>query len=253
MRNAQTFVMSVIATSLLGLTGCGWWRGAEKGSPGHVSEANKACATLFCTAEEHVRSGGQCAPSCMCGQYVFSEAVYDEYDIHALQSWRLVNPPAVLPADPYADPSWAASEAPAYCTAIPVDSSAQARAYRLETFSSESDALAAGGQVTHRGACGACSSFQDLAVYIEERDLGQAGRQCGLLGAFGDETQWSCLKGLGFTDACAQIWGFNIDNTRSECLGLCTANLPTDNTMADGSLNACLACDELHSGPIFKA
>lgn len=252
----QTFVrniiMSVIATSVLLSTGCAWWRGAEEGSPGHVSKANEACATLFCTAEEQLRTEGQCAPSCMCGAYTFVEATYDEYDIHALRSWRLLNPPAVLPGDPYSDPSLVGPLTPAYCAAIPVDPSPQERTYRLETFPSERDALAAGGQITHRGRCGACSSFQDLAVYIEQRNLQLEGRECGLLGTFGDGAQMTCLRALGFTDACAQIWSFNVDNTRSDCLGLCMANLPSNNTMPDGSLNACLACDEEHSGPVFQ-
>jgi len=33
----------------------------------------------------------------------------------------------------------------------------------------------------------------------------------------------------------------------------CTATLPTKHQLPDGSLNACLACDEVHSGPTFKA
>ena len=112
--------------------------------------------------------------------------------------------------------------------------------------------LAEGGQITHRGRCGACSSFQDLAVYIEQRNLNRAGRLCGLQGTFGEKTQMRCLEKLGFTDACAQVWSFNIKNTRSACLGLCTATLAASNTVTDGSLNACLACDEAHSGPTFK-
>ncbi|MGB5704041.1 MAG: hypothetical protein WBM48_14560, partial [Polyangiales bacterium] len=112
---------------------------------------------------------------------------------------------------------------------------------------------AAGGQVTHRGRCGACSSLQDLAVYIQQKDLNRAGRLCGMRGLFGDKTQLSCLRNLGFTEACAQIWSFNIDNTRDKCMGTCTATLPTRHKLPDGSLNACLACDEANSGPTFKA
>ncbi len=61
------------------------------------------------------------------------------------------------------------------------------RTYRLETFPTERAALAAGGQITHRGRCGACSSFQDLAVYIEQKDLNRAGRLCGLRGTLGSK------------------------------------------------------------------
>ena len=110
------------------------------------------------------------------------------------------------------------------------------RTYRLETFPTERAARAAGAQVTHRGRCGACSSFQDLAAYIERRDLNRAGRLCGLGGTFGSKTQLRCLSKLGFTEACAQIWSFNIDDTRSKCMGICTKTLPTKHKLPDGSL-----------------
>lgn len=218
-----------------------------------MSEANEACATLFCSHEEQPKSDGLCAPSCMCGRYTFSEPVYDEHDIHALRSWRLLIPTEVLPSDLVSEASLEHDEAPAYCAAIPVDPSPRVRTYRLETFPTERAARAAGGQVTHHGRCGACSSFQDLATYIERRDLNRAGRLCGLSGTFGSKTQFRCLKKLGFTEACAQIWNFNIDNTRSKCMGICTKTLPTKHKLPDGSLNACLACDEENSGPTFKA
>ena len=233
--------------------GCGIRHGAPEGTPGHVSKANRNCKSLFCSPEEEVDSDGKCAPSCMCGDYAFSEPRYDAHDLHALRSWRLLNPVEALPYNPF-DEALEEDERPqAYCAAIPVDASPAARTYRLETFPSESAVRAAGGQVTHRGSCGACSSFQDLAAYIERRDLNRAGRLCGLGGTFGSKTQLRCLKKLGFTDACAQVWSFNIDNTRSECMGICTATIPTKHKLPDGSLNACLACDEVNSGPTFKA
>jgi len=242
-----------IATAVLLCAGCGVRHGAPEGSPGHVSEANKACATLFCSAEEQAESDGWCAPSCMCGGYQFSEPSYDRYDVHALRSWRLLNPPDPLAADPFDEALAAEGDSPAFCAAVPVDPSPSARTYRLETFGSEREVHAAGGQVTHRGRCGVCSSFQDLAAYVERRDLNRAGRLCGLAGTFGDKSQLNCLRKLGFTEACAQIWSFNIDHTRSECMGICTATVPTRHKLPDGSLNACLACDEANSGPTFKA
>lgn len=249
----ETRILRAVITSLMLLASCGWRHGAPEGSPGHVSEANEACATLFCSHEEQPKSDGLCAPSCMCGRYTFSEPVYDEHDVHALRSWRLLNPTEVLPSDLVSEASLEHDEAPAYCAAIPVDPSPRVRTYRLETFPTERAARAAGGQVTHHGRCGACSSFQDLATYIERRDLNRAGRLCGLSGTFGSKTQFRCLKKLGFTEACAQIWNFNIDNTRSKCMGICTKTLPTKHKLPDGSLNACLACDEENSGPTFKA
>lgn len=249
-------ILCAIGASLLLSTGCRWRHGVPEGSPGHVSDANQACATLFCSPEEQVETNGRCAPSCMCGSYAFSEPSYDEYDVYALRSWRLVNPTEMLPGDPFSEESLAQEEekvAEAYCAAIPVDPSPQVRTYRLQTFPTERAAIAAGGQITHRGACGACSSFQDLSVYIQQKDLNRAGRLCGLRGTLGSKGQLSCFKKLGFTDACAQIWSFNVDHTRSECMGSCVATIPTKHKRPDGSLNPCLACDEENSGPVFKA
>jgi hypothetical protein len=36
-------------------------------------------------------------------------------------------------------------------------------------------------------------------------------------------------------------------------MGICAATIPTKHELPDGSLNACLACDEAKSGPTFKA
>ena len=36
--------------------------------------------------------------------------------------------------------------------------------------------------VTHEGACGVCSTLQDLAVYLETPDLASVGIQCGIQG-----------------------------------------------------------------------
>lgn len=251
--SARNMALCVITTASVLSAGCGVRGGAPAGSPGHVSDANQACATLFCSAEAQSDSDPRCAPSCKCGPYEFSEPEYDEHDAHALRGWRLLNPASLLPADPFGETPQEDDDSPAYCAAIPVDASPAARTYRLKTFPTERAARAAGGQVTHRGRCGACSSFQDLATYIERRNLNRAGRLCGMRGMFGDKTQFSCLSNLGFTDACAQIWSFNIENTRDKCMGTCVATLPTKHKLPDGSLNACLACDELNSGPTFKA
>ncbi|MBW2508684.1 MAG: hypothetical protein JRE81_08650 [Deltaproteobacteria bacterium] len=246
-------MLCVVVPCLLLAAGCRWRHGAPEGSPGHVSEANQACATLFCSSDEQLETDGRCTPSCMCGRYTFVEPRYDEHDTHALRSWRLLNPVAPLAGDPFSEPSTERDETQGYCAAVPVDPSPHARTYRLQTFPTERSARAAGGQVTHSGRCGACSSFQDLAVYIEQKDLNRAGRLCGLRGTLGSKGQLTCFKKLGFTEACAQIWSFNVDHTRSECMGSCMATIPTKHKRPDGSLNPCLACDEENSGPVFKA
>jgi len=125
--------------------------------------------------------------------------------------------------------------------------------YRIETFSSEASARDAGFSVTHTGACGTCSTLQDLAVYLEKPDLTAPVRRCGVL--LSDARSLACIRKLGFSEPCARTWFFDARNTRRECFGVCLwswirAELPT---RPDGRLNACLQCDEDRSGPVFKA
>ena len=62
-----------------------------------------------------------------------------------------------------------------------------------------------------------------------------------------------CLLELGFTPACASIWAYNVEHTRAECQEICIELLSEPYHADDGSLNACLQCDEDRSGPVFKA
>jgi hypothetical protein len=62
-----------------------------------------------------------------------------------------------------------------------------------------------------------------------------------------------CLRDLGFTEACAQIWYYNTVHTREACLGPCLLALEATYHLPDGTLNECLRCDEVQSGPVFKA
>ncbi len=127
--------------------------------------------------------------------------------------------------------------------------------YRLATFPGEAEARAAGFSVTHLGACGTCSTLQDLAVYLERRDLTTPVRRCGVLHATEAGTV-ACLERLGFSPACARTWFFDLRNTRHECLGVCLLSWvehEPDTTGPERRLNDCLRCDEERSGPVFKA
>jgi hypothetical protein len=125
--------------------------------------------------------------------------------------------------------------------------------YRLTTFADKKAAGAAGFAVTHYGACGTCSTLQDLAVYLEKPDLTAPVRKCGI--KWGAPARLTCLENLGFSAACAQTWLYDLENTRSQCLSVCVWSWLEGEapTQSDGRLNACLQCDEDRSGPVFKA
>lgn len=125
--------------------------------------------------------------------------------------------------------------------------------YMIKNFSSKKEAEENSFIVTHQGPCGACSTLKDLSIYLKE-GLTAPVRRCSILGVISENLVLECLKKIGFTDACSQIWMYNAMNTRKQCFWICMyswlKNEP--NTRPDGSLNECLQCDEDKSGLIFK-
>ncbi|HUL57778.1 MAG TPA: hypothetical protein VLU43_00805 [Anaeromyxobacteraceae bacterium] len=172
--------------------------------------------------------------------------------VAALRSKVALDPPA-LDGDPYQ--AWRGRAPPAAPagTVCGVRFEPDGTRYRLATFGDEAASRAAGFAVTHTGACGTCSTLQDLAVYLERPDLTAPVRRCGI--DLSDSGSLACIEALGFSGPCARTWFFNARNTRRECFGVCVlswieAEAPT---RPDGRLNACLQCDEDRSGPVFKA
>jgi hypothetical protein len=142
---------------------------------------------------------------------------------------------------------------------------------------------------THNYACGACSSLDDLATYLEVTDLTTPVRECGFL--FQQSRALQCLMDVGFEETCAWIWYWNTINTKEQensggCFRTCIAYVTSPNLEpeenptwgspcnpsecntqingvptctpdmyvngSDTRLNACLQCDECRSGPLFQ-
>lgn len=194
-------------------------------------------------------TGEQCAPRCACEGTMFEIAEPTAAEIAALRAWELVEPPLLLTEDPYAGPAPAVPDDNAVCAVVRGPGSMQ---YRLADFSSTADAITAGAVPTHYGSCGLCSSLADLAVYMETPDLTEPVRECGLANAPMAE-HVACLRALGFTEACAQIWYYNTRHTRELCLEPCILAIGKPYHLPDGTLNDCLLCDEVQSGDVFKA
>lgn len=102
---------------------------------------------------------------------------------------------------------------------------AQQRPYRLRTFASAQAAQEAGWTITHQYHCGACSSLQDLAVYIGLPDLTSPARLCAKRG-YGRNSNLAevkaCIeKAVGFSPACAESWAYNAMHTAQQCMGTC--------------------------------
>ncbi len=191
-----------------------------------------------------------CFPSIE-GETMWTPPSWDTDSLAALRAWTLDNPPAVPVEDPYVTTPDAMPDEDSVCAFHNTGPTS----YRLETHASVTLAQEAGGIVTHGGACGLCSSLDDLAAYAGTQDLTEPVRMCGLSGLTGDlDAVDTCIQDtVGFTPACSRIWTFNTENTRSMCFDECIAALADPYHLEDGSLNACLQCDEDSSGPVFKS
>lgn len=216
--------------------------------------ANAApCSVLFGTPNDKTGlTACQCQPRCACGGLGFEPPVYSESDIAALEARVLVTPFEVPAEDPYLHPEDHVPIEGAVCGVLAAPE--VAGGYRLQTYASRAEALADGAVPSHEGACGLCSPLVDLAVYMRHPDLTEPVRACGLKGlSEGEAAQMACLRDLGFDLPCARIWFWNTKATQKACGGVCLAALNQPYHQPDGSLNACLQCDEDTSGPVFKA
>ena len=213
---------------------------------------SSGCTGLYGMPNE--KSGveaGLCSPVCSCTSGEFAP-VYDKAFIDGLREWTLLEPPSELTEDPYASPEKYPRRDDEFC-AVMVVNRAQ-KTYRLETFKTLEELEAAGGNITHSGACGVCSSLGTLALLIEFPDQTEPVRQCGMMGLTGDiEKVTQCLQELGYERPCAQINAYNTFNTRELCGSICMPLLNAPYQNPDGTLNACLQCDEDQSGDIFRA
>ncbi len=227
--------------------------GGSDGIPSLSLRPPETCTGLFGRPSETTGlDDATCKPECGCADGVFRPPTYTEADVAHIEAWTLLDPPAELTANPYLNPSAHPQKPGEFCAMVP--DSAHAMGYRLRSFPSAEAARTAGGIVTHTGACGLCSTLKDLAVYIRRPDLTTPVRKCGLDHFAGSmSAHVRCLQALGFELPCAQIWYYNTVNTRNNCLAPCVGGLRAKYHKPDGSLNACIQCDEDKSGPIFKA
>ena len=159
-------------------------------------------------------------------------------------------------SNPYDDPNNPPPSPDVYCAmkwSTDIDPVSGNKRYHLKIFPDEASAKKANFSITHKGHCGACSSLQDLGVYMRE-NLTTPVRSCAMKSTFSfnsDKKLRECLLELGFSDMCTSIWAYNAKNTKDVCYWTCMwsyiRNEPFNKP--DGSLNNCLQCDEDKSGP----
>ncbi|KAJ9453769.1 hypothetical protein DIPPA_31505 [Diplonema papillatum] len=162
--------------------------------------------------------------------------------------------PVTIDTDPY-DIGLPSPSAPESVCAVKYNDSERTW-YSLETYNSVPEAERDGAHVTHGTQCGACSTLRDLSAFMEHTDLTNPVRSCMLKYVWSFERATQCIiDETGMTVPCAATFAYNGINTRWQCGGICMLvymfGVP-NNVPEDNRLNACLQCDEVNSGPVFK-
>jgi hypothetical protein len=185
---------------------------------------------------------------------------YSTFVIQQFFAKKLLQNIPILTCNPYEDKDcklfqfpWGNPPSPKGVCAIKYQSTDKV-SYSLINYSSKENAINDNAIVTHDGLCGTCSTLQDLAVYMKHTDLTSPVRKCGFLAFFSREWTMNCLLKLGFSTSCADVWYYNVVNTRKSCLWICMRHLnsPYNDPNNNCKLNDCLQCDEDKSGPVFK-
>ncbi len=116
------------------------------------------------------------------------------------------------------------------------------------------DTLQENQLLTHEGACGLCSSLQDLSVFMTSPDLTSLEADCGSRIRVSFEDGVACYMDAGFSEACASIRGYKTLQSSSLCVDFCRTETAVSNTGRPPSceLDDCLLCDELVAGLTYK-
>lgn len=110
--------------------------------------------------------------------------------------------------------------------------------------------------ITHVGACGACSTTQDLSVLIKIPDLVTASFKCIKSGGMvRSKNAYECFINMGLSEPCAFLWHEYARATMRDCFFPCAWSDLGDKDFHDPgncALNKCLQCQKEKTEAIFE-
>lgn len=116
--------------------------------------------------------------------------------------------------------------------------------YQLRTVASLEDAISSGQFITHTGACGACSSLQDLAIMIEYPSIPYKAQQCFFRSTALKyiDTAITCYEEIGFTQTCASALAYHQRSIVNQNCGYQCAAWGYDGDLGQPSCNDVSGC-----------
>mmetsp|Transcript_7875 Transcript_7875/g.16230 ORF Transcript_7875/g.16230 Transcript_7875/m.16230 type:complete len:361 (-) Transcript_7875:1366-2448(-) len=133
----------------------------------------------------------------------------------------------------------------------PSSTTCEGRKYIIQNFDSTNDAMMANAAIVHEGACGVCSSAQDLGARINTYGtLETESIKCATSYTFNRDfpALVNCYKEMGFTSSCATLWGHFAATNGSQCALACFPDI-TGVTKLNGPApqcepSGCLTCQQ---------
>jgi len=130
----------------------------------------------------------------------------------------------------------------------------------LQSYPSWDDAEADGAIVTHVGACGVCSTMEDLAALMSIKDLTPAVSKCVVkVTLFGINLPnlIECVQELGLTFDCANLLSLNAIQLAQSCSVRCQNSVfrgePPQGPAPNCDLSDCVTCTNEFIYPIYEA
>ena len=127
----------------------------------------------------------------------------------------------------------------------------QGRRYSLVTFATE-DEVPSTGVITHQGACGVCSSAQDLATRMKTVDtFRQDIAACQTQGGQNFTELQTCIEEVGFTSHCANLWAHFAATEPEVCADKCQGidfDAPFNGPPPGCDLPECFQCTAVFIG-----
>ena len=218
----------------------------DEGSPQPVGK----CGECHCIPKGNA---SQCASNVPTTDYTDSM-------IESLRKQEPMNAVEMPPCDPYTDSSCKLGSAlgdfggGSVC-GIHYENSF-CSSYKLMTYASEKLAKDNGAFVTHQGACGVCSTTQDLAAYMRTVDLTTASHNCEVKAATDQAKGRQCFEDLGFSTDCAELWSNAAREKEKKCAFKCVVGIfrdtPFNSDAPSCTLNDCLQCKKDHTYSEFR-
>lgn len=197
------------------------------------------CGDCYCVPER----GGECPNTQLEEGYTGVRTANGDDDLGNLKNQEAVNP-IILGCNPFMSEFCETQPPRQFRYDLDADASAKAvcgilykkprfgcpNEYALVSYASEEEANAAPAVITHKGACGVCSTTKDLAVMMTTRDFNSLLAQCTFtffLQGINVKNFLECVQELGITPDCAKMLYWTSRANADQCSDVCTADATT--------------------------